>query len=209
MKCKICELRKPRRHCPGIQADICSICCGNEREVSIQCPLDCPYLVEARTHEKRPEIDPEKLPNKDIEVSESFVRRHPELLLYLAYSIESAALKTPGVVDADVRDALDALTRTYRSLSSGLYYDTHPVNPFADGVYTSLQTAIAEFQTEAQKSSAAVRDAEVLGLLVMYQRLALTFDNGRPKGRSFIDEMRRQFPGKDAAAAPESPLIQL
>ena len=52
MKCHICDTRKPRRHCPGVNGEICSICCGNEREVSISCPLDCPYLVEARLHEK-------------------------------------------------------------------------------------------------------------------------------------------------------------
>ena len=48
MKCRICDTRKPRRYCPGVTGDICSICCGNEREVTVDCPLDCPFLVEAR-----------------------------------------------------------------------------------------------------------------------------------------------------------------
>jgi hypothetical protein len=177
--------------------------------VSIHCPLDCPYLQEARTHEKHVKIDPEKAPNSDIDVSESFLRRHQELMLYLGYSVAAAALKTPGIVDADVRDALDALTRTYRSLSSGLYYDTRPVNPYADGIYTSLQKSIAEVKAAAQKNSATLRDAEVLGLLVTYQRLALSLDNGRPKGRSFIDTLRSQFPIESAVPKASSPLIEL
>jgi hypothetical protein len=209
MKCKICELRKPRRYCPGIQADICSICCGNEREVSISCPFDCPYLQEARAHEKRPEIDKDKAPNSDIEISDSFLHRHKELVLYLGFALAGASVNQPGVVDSDVRDALDALTRTYRSLSSGLYYDSRPVNPYADGVYSSMREAIAEMKAEAQKTSFSLRDAEVLGILVMYQRLALTFDNGRPKGRSFIDTLRTQFAPGPPAPEPESPLIEL
>lgn len=30
---------------------ICAICCGAEREVSIDCPSDCRYLLEARRYE--------------------------------------------------------------------------------------------------------------------------------------------------------------
>jgi hypothetical protein len=209
MKCKICELRKPRRHCPGIGADICSICCGNEREVSIDCPFECPYLQEARAHEKYLPIDKDKLPNSDIVLSDSFLHRHEELIAFFAYTLMIAVMKTPAVVDADVRDALDSLTRTYRSLSSGLYYDSHPVNPYADGVYKNMREAIAEIQSEGQKRSVAVRDAEVLGMLVLLQRLALTHDNGRPKGRGFIDHLRIQFPPREIVNEPASPLIQI
>ena len=118
-------------------------------------------------------------------------------------------MKATGIVDADVREALDALTRTYRSLSSGIYYDTRPVNPYADGIYTAVQASIAELQEEAKKESTSVRDAELLGVLVMYQRLAMTYDNGRPKGRAFIDNMRGQFSIESTPPAPASRLIEL
>ena len=52
MACAICETRRPRRFCPGVRGDICSICCGTEREVTVDCPLDCEYLQEARRHDK-------------------------------------------------------------------------------------------------------------------------------------------------------------
>src|ERR1700682_5299675 len=70
MKCKICNTRKPRRYCPGVNGDICSICCGSEREVTVNCPLDCPYLVEARHHEKPPAMSAQQLPNQDVRISE-------------------------------------------------------------------------------------------------------------------------------------------
>ncbi len=54
MKCVICEVRTARRHCPGVRGEICSVCCGTERENTIACPFDCTYLREARLREKRP-----------------------------------------------------------------------------------------------------------------------------------------------------------
>ena len=44
MNCAICETRRPRRYCPGVRGEICAICCGTAREVTVDCPLDCPYL---------------------------------------------------------------------------------------------------------------------------------------------------------------------
>ncbi len=73
MKCKICDTRKPRRYCPGVSGEICSQCCGNEREVTISCPLNCLYLVEARLHEKRHPLNPDDVPNRDIQVTEQFL----------------------------------------------------------------------------------------------------------------------------------------
>ena len=52
MACALCETRRPRRFCPGVRGDICTLCCGSEREVSVACPLDCEYLREAHKHEK-------------------------------------------------------------------------------------------------------------------------------------------------------------
>ena len=57
MPCAICQIRRPRRFCPGVRGDICSLCCGTEREVTVNCPLDCEYLQEARKHEKLSEFD--------------------------------------------------------------------------------------------------------------------------------------------------------
>ena len=50
--CAICHTRRPRRYCPGVRGHICPVCCGTERENTVSCPLDCPYLREARVREK-------------------------------------------------------------------------------------------------------------------------------------------------------------
>ncbi len=47
MSCPICEKRKAARFCPAKGEKICAVCCGTEREVTIDCPSDCAYLLAA------------------------------------------------------------------------------------------------------------------------------------------------------------------
>jgi hypothetical protein len=200
MACAICETRKPRRFCPGVRGDICTICCGQEREVTVDCPLDCEYLREARLHEKRPDIEPDKFPNQDIRLTDKFINDNEHVLLFVARALCEAALGTQGTVDTDVREALDSLIRTYRTLQSGLVYETRPNNPFAAQVHVLVQAAISEMkQAETQQGGfSRVRDAEILGVLVFLQRLELDRNNGRRRGRAFIDMLRNFFPPQPA-----------
>ncbi len=206
MACAICEVRKPRRFCPGVNGDICTVCCGTEREVTVTCPLDCIYLQEARRHEKLPDVDPDQFPNRDIRLTEDFVHENQELLLLIARSVMEAAFETRGAVDLDVRDALDSLIRTYRTLLSGVYYESRPVNAFANNMFSLVQEAIAEFRRQEQQRSGLshVRDAEILGVLAFLQRLELSRNNGRPRSRAFLDFLRRFFPAEAGAAAPRT-----
>jgi len=209
MKCKICNTRKPRRYCPGLAADICSVCCGAEREVSVNCPLECEYLVEARLHEKPVAIAPEQFPNQDIRVTEEFLREHEPLLIFLGSKLLEGSLATAGAVDADVREALDSLIRTYRTLQSGLYYETKPNNLVAAQIHESLQQSVDKLRKElSEKGAGAIRDVEILAVLVFLERMALSRDNGRPRGRAFIDYLRAYFPHERPAAAAPS-LIQV
>src|SRR4051812_27125329 len=109
--CRICRVRRPKRFCLGVSGDICPICCGTEREVTVSCPLECPYLSDARKHEPQPAIDPRHFPNIDIRVDEDFLRRNESLLILLSSGLAKAALEHGGVIDNDVKDALDALVR--------------------------------------------------------------------------------------------------
>src|SRR5262245_14974649 len=83
MECAICEKRRPRRFCPAVRGQICPICCGESREMTLECPLDCEFLVEARKHERAAELRPEDFPNKDIEVTEELITANENLLLVL------------------------------------------------------------------------------------------------------------------------------
>jgi hypothetical protein len=210
MKCKICDTRKPRRHCLGVNGEICSLCCGNEREVTISCPLECPYLAEARLHEKPRALNPDEVPNQDVQVTEQFLREHEPLLMFLSARLLDASLAAAGAIDSDVREALESLIRTYRTLQSGLYYETRPTNLIAAGIHQRMQEAVEGLRKElAEKNATPVRDAEVLGALVFLERVELNQNNGRPRSRAFLDYLRAYFPQSQASVAPASPLIQV
>jgi len=202
MACKICETRRPRRFCPAVEGQICSLCCGREREMTLNCPLDCEYLQEARKHERTTPVNPDQFPNQDIRVTDKFLRDNEALLLELGRTVMTAALETPGAVDNDVREALAALIRTHRTLQSGLYYETRPDNTVAAELCRRIQAATVEFrriETEVLQNT-KTRDSDVLGMLVFLQRLEIDRNNGRDRGRRFIEFLRVQF--RAPAGAP-------
>ena len=212
MVCAICQTRRPRRHCPGVQGDICTICCGTEREVTVSCPLDCEYLRDARKHDKAgAPIDAEQIPNRDIRVSEELLENNAELLEFLSHTLATAALETQGAVDSDLRDALAALIRTYRTLRTGIYYQTVPENALAAKIFRAVEDGVAEFRQQETKrlGMSKTRDADLLGLLVFLERLELDRNNGRPRGRAFLDLLRGLQPESTEGASDSSPLVEL
>ncbi len=209
MACKLCATRRPRRYCPGVRGDICSVCCGTERENTVACPLECEYLRAAREREHPNRIEREQIPHPEIVVTQDFVREHLPVVAAATAAVLEASFAAPGVADYDVREALDGLARTYRTLESGLYYESRPSNMVAAGVFQHVQQRLGEFREADQKRSGVtnVRDADVLKTLVFLQRLELQFNNGRKRGRAFLDFLRRNVPGAAQQAPPGSLLV--
>jgi hypothetical protein len=213
MACAICETRRPRRFCPGVRGDICSICCGAEREVSVTCPFECEYLQESRRHERPAPVEPSAVPNQDIRVTERFIEEHQDLLTFVGRVVVGSALDTPGAVDYDVREALEALIRTYRTLASGVYYETLPPNPLAASIFRAVQEAVAAFRQREQQQlgMSRTRDADVLGVLVFLQRVELDRNNGRQRGRAFLSSLHAFYSesggSPDPAPAPSSLIL--
>ncbi|HEY9142141.1 MAG TPA: hypothetical protein VIN93_14685 [Bryobacteraceae bacterium] len=185
------------------------MCCGTEREVTVSCPLDCAYLRDARKHEKAAPFDAAQLPNRDIRVTEELLENNAELLEFLSRTLAEAALETPGAVDSDLRDALAALIRTYRTLQTGIYYETLPENALAAKIFRAVANAVGEFrQRETQRlGMAKTRDADLLGLLVFLEHLELDRNNGRVRGRAFLDLLRGLQPESPDDPSDSSPLV--
>ena len=157
----------------------------------MSCPLDCEYLREARRHEKPVSVDPEQIPNRDVPVSEEFLEEHGKLVTALAYAVAGAAIHSPGAVDADAREALRALIRTYRTLESGVYYESRPDNLLATAVFAAAQEAVADFRRAEREDlgMSRTRDSDILKALVFLERVGISRDNGRPRGRPFLDAL--------------------
>lgn len=216
VKCAICQIRKPRRECPGVHGEICTVCCGTEREQSIDCPLDCVWLHEAHEHERLTELDPALLPNQDIPVTEDFLHENEVLLAFLAVSVFEGAMESSGATDWDVREALEALIATWRTLQSGIYYETRPANIYAAGIASHVQASLERVrQKEIEEHGvSSIRDSAILGVLAFLQRLEYSNNNGRKRSRAFLDFLGGFYvpPEENAVqnpAEPDKPLIIL
>jgi hypothetical protein len=217
MSCAICAVRRPKRHCPGVGGEICSICCGTEREETVSCPLDCEYLRDARRHEqatRRHENSTasgrDKLPDADIRVTDEFLSEHGDLFAALGEIVCEAALEAPGAVDSDVREALASLVRTYRTLASGLYYETLPENGGAARVFRGVQDKIKQARDHEKRrlSLPVIRDGDLLRCLVFLEQVAFANNNGRRRGRAFIDLLRGFAQAEEGPlATPQSLLV--
>ena len=56
-KCSSCGERKGNRFCPGLNANICSLCCGTKREKEIHCLESCQYLKSGKDYQLGRKID--------------------------------------------------------------------------------------------------------------------------------------------------------
>lgn len=193
--CPVCDKRKPRRVCPAKGASICSLCCGQEREVSINCPLDCTYLRESRQREHVSRLDPKVFPFKEIEVDRQFLEGHGDLLNDLAKNTLESAITVHGAADTDTQQALEALIKGYKTLENGIHYEPRPDSTYGRAVFDQLREWIHGLQRRETEQTGfkRTRDKDIMVLLVFLYRMALDRDNGKPKGRAFLDFLQGHF----------------
>ena len=209
MACAICEKRKEKRFCPAVHGRICPQCCGEQREVTLDCPSECPYLQQAREHERpRPmeELDQNALFPK-IEIGQQFLYEQEHLILGLSYALAKSAHSDRSIRDSDLISALSALAKTYETLAnSGLHFEAPVTNLSHQAIAVEIQKMVKEYREAEQKHMGytRLRDSDVLRALVFLLRMALSRTSGRPRSRAFVDFLFQQFPEKQSAiAAPE------
>ena len=206
--CAICSIRKEKRFCPAIHGRICPQCCGEQREVTLDCPSDSPYLLQAREHEKpRPagELNPSDL-FLQVELSDQFMYQHEHLILGLSFTLAKSAQINRSLNDRDLIAALKSLAKSYETLiNSGLVYETPTANIAQQAIAAEVQKMVQEYREAEQKHMGAtrLRDGDVLKALVFLLRMAHGRTSGRPRSRAFIDFLLAQFPEKTGVVAPE------
>jgi hypothetical protein len=192
-----------------VHGRICPQCCGEQREVTLDCPSDCPYLQQAREHEKpraHDGLDAAAL-FLQIEVGDQFVYEHEHLIMGLTYALAKSARVDRALNDRDLIAGLSSLARSYeRLVNSGLHYDEPAQNLAQQAVAAELQTMIKEYREAEVKHTgySRLRDSEVLKALVFLLRMAHTHTSGRPRSRAFVDFLFKQFPQPDSALAGTS-----
>jgi len=229
LSCAICEERKEKRFCPAVHGKICPQCCGEQREVTLDCPSDCPYLLQARqqareqaeAHSHSHNYGPgaaereawfRDLEIPEIEIQEQFLYEREELIMGLSFALAKSAraersLDGRSLMDRDLIAALSSLAKSYQTLvNSSLIYEPQTSNLAHQSIAREVETMVREFR-EAEKKHIGhtrLRDSDVLKALVFLLRLGLGRTSGRPKSRAFVDFLFAQFPEKHSAiAGPE------
>ena len=209
MSCAICEIRKEKRFCPAVHGRICPQCCGEQREVTLDCPSDCPYLQQAREHEKpraAEQIDPAGL-FLQIAVSDQFMYEKEHLLMGLTFALAKSARSDRSLHDQDLIAALSMLARSYeRRINSGLHYEQPLTSESQRRVTLEVENMVKEYRDAEQKhvGYSSLKDSEVLRALVFLVRLAHGRTSGRPKSRAFVEFLFAQFPPKESpVVAPQ------
>jgi len=187
-----------------VHGRICPQCCGEQREVTLDCPSDCPYLQQAREHEKpRPadQIDPAGL-LLQIEVPDQFMYEKEHLLMGLTYALAKAARGDRGVHDQDLIASLTMLGKSYeRRINSGLHYEQPLTSDSQRRIAAEVETMVKEYREAEQKHMgySSLRESDVLKALAFLVRLAHGRTSGRPKSRAFVEFLFAQFPERESA----------
>ena len=209
--CPICNKRRAERYCPAKGEKICAVDCGTEREVSIDCPADCAYLLAAhRWEQEHPKpLAESEVPFPDVSFPADLIRTHEAVVSGIGYTVASYAQEQPSLNDSEILAAAHALAEAYRTLVSGIYYERLPENVVAAGLYAAL----AKFIENAKKHEAehpefpALKNSEIFHIFVFFERFGRLRSNGRPRTRAFLEFLRAQFPAEMAAAKEEPRII--
>jgi hypothetical protein len=208
--CSLCEIRKEKRFCPAVHGRICPQCCGEQREVTLDCPSDCPYLMQARQHEHprtTAELDPGQT-FANVEIPSTFLYEREPLIMGLTFGVVKSAKLDRNINDRDALGALTSLATTYETrANSGLVYEPATASLGEQAIIAELQKLLGEYRKleEQQLGYARLRDSDVLRALVFVLRLGLMRTSGRPRSRAFLDFLAAQFPEERSVLAADTP----
>jgi len=211
LSCAICEVRKEKRFCPALHGKICPQCCGEQREITLDCPIECPYLQQSREHSpghlhSSPPVDRAAL-FPEIEIAEQFLYEREELILGLSFALAKSARADRSLMDRDVIAALSSLAKSCQTLVNySLIYEERTANVAHHAIAREVETMVREFRAAEQQhmSQTRLRDSDVLKALVFILRMGMGRTSGRPKSRAFVHFLCAQFPGKQSPlAGPE------
>jgi hypothetical protein len=166
MSCPLCRERRARRQCPALGRGICAVCCGSKRQVEINCPPDCGYLVAAQAH---PPASVRRRQEQDLgfvmAMRDGLTAAQSELFLALLSFVAGLhADPLLNLQDDDVADGAAALAATYETADRGLIYEHRPQSLPAQRFVTDAKAFLASLVAEADAATTRrlERDAAVV-----------------------------------------------
>jgi hypothetical protein len=188
--CPLCGQRRARRGCPGINGQICSVCCGTKRLVEIRCPSDCVYLATAREHPAAPVVRQQQ---RDLTLLARTVRdfndRQSQIFLLLGHTLlRYQAPELHPLVDADVTDAADALAGTLDTAARGVIYEQRPATASAERLWRALKAVL----DDAGRGGGSSFERDAASVLRAFAASARDTAAAEPANRrAFVDLLNR------------------
>ena len=155
-KCKSCNERKGDRLCPGLNASICSLCCGTKREKEILCDGGCEYLKKGKNYQLGREIEQKITSDLQAETSDvfemdevaAFVMALEKFLVDQFYDDEEAN-------DDHIYEALKKIYAFQKGILPGLEGENKP----EESIFKKFNEVIKRFSnlSEELKSRAILR----------------------------------------------------
>jgi len=114
-------------------------------------------------------------------------------------------------VDTDAMAALQTLAESYQTLAKGIYYEKPLDYRLQHELGAHLKESIAAYRKEvAQRTGvSSLRDETVRDALIFFTQVGAMRTNGRPKGRAYLDFLRREFKWQEPREATSSGLVIL
>lgn len=213
MACTLCRTRKEKRVCPALSSRICTVCCGEQREVTLECPVGCVYLQQARQNEKPRSAEELREAElfRQVQIPAEFPYKFEPLIMGLLFSMARLAFSHSDWRDRDMIAALVQHTKGHeRKTHSNLVFPESP-NPIRDALVEAFQQMVVDYRMIEIKNTGTTKltDTDIFHALVQIVRMAQTTTNGRPKSRRFVQGLLAQFPAAQNEADENKPTVVL
>ncbi len=206
--CPLCSTRKAKRACPGVNREICTVCCGTKRLTEIACPADCPYLATAREHppavvQRQHERDMQFLLPRIGDLTETQYR---VFLFVQALVLRHAKSAMPAPTDADVAEAAASVAATLETARKGIIYEHHAASLPAQRLASEIGRAIADLAERAGADGSRM-ERDAAAALRRLERVAREAGTEAPDESapvtSWMSLATRLMGGSGAGPAPE------
>ncbi len=197
--CPLCSERSGKRYCPAKETLICAVCCGTKREIEIDCPSSCSYLIAGSTYEAEKRVPDAEVAARIQKYGDEFVEQFFTILDLLSATVLEERSQSPWLVDNDVIEVYKALSATMKTLSSGIYYETLPDLPVRLSLYRRLKTVLdGLMQPDPNIDRRSLKVSEASDVLEFLTIAAEVNSTIRPKSRRYLDMLSRMA-GRSAA----------
>ena len=186
MLCPLCRTRQAKRNCPAVGRTICAVCCGSKRLTEIACPHTCAFLAAAKAH---PPAVVRRQQERDLALLAPAVNGLTESQMQLLWLVLSLLARPRSdalvpITDADVADAVAAVTATLETAERGVIYEHRPATLPGQRIASDLNGLFGQL---SQRTGRSV-DRDAVAVLRSVTRLSEASRKVTPEGsRGFLD----------------------